>query len=1124
MAPIPLGEEQSPSCGNQEAYDCNGFSAHSLASGRFSDGNLPPPSKKSMQVARSDYKPTALRWWFHLGLIACLAASIGLTQYAVSSLGAPHAESSSLMSNLTKARNWENGPQEYSGIARAAKYGLHVMRQYFLQDEDTVQGSAPEKDFIQLGETTFNIPNLPRAKPTSNGLGDIELQSSEAQTLATDVRPLEQSNRFMDIGKHTLHFKRAEPTGNGLEGISPLDNHDQLIRPPALYLRPGKVSEHRRAEQTGNGMDGINPVYSDAAEALRPDRYLTLGKVTELRDRNMPSPASPTRTSFPGSQVEPTATRGGSEVMESASGFIDVGETTVHSKKRQTNVTPAPDMPSPSSSALIDVLHLSEHAQRRTKIKMRSNKTSPLIFDVPPPSVDSQLNAGLGRPYYIHIGKATFAEKRDQNLIPTTDIFPATANTAISASTTIEARDSTYSIAASASTASHRALELSIDSTDWISSGLSPSETNVFGSTGQFVSAPYGSVHVIKDSTSFLRTERSTAGGRPADVGIRSAQDQTTNIPSQAPDPSMTIMIVQETKTQPPTESTSQETTTESDGHRTVETIATTLPGRTSVLQLTLTLSQSQTMMAQPSVMATTVGGTTKTLKSTFTDSEGEHETTRTTIVGGTPTSRTLAVMVPTSITEGQQLVTLQEVVSTTLGDTTRITWTTSVNSQMRMTSSFYTTVVKGTPTLETLWTVIASSAPSAETLVTIPTVVPVTVEGTSKLTTKTYTDTQGDLKKSTFATALRGIPTSTILWTVIATPTPQASGISSPSSNTSTGTEPIAETNVLVLGITTQEYFLAAFLPTILAVLISFPIKLIGINARLMQPFHALATADEARGCPPQNSVFLQFYGWPGIFSFIRAFQLGQPIIAVTDMLVFGAGLLAPLAAETIAVYEAFDDCVYYCYGTLGVSLVPGRLLQALMSTLVALLLVLIVLLSVRHWKTGVCQNPWGIAGMASLCLDSEMRGVLRRLPRGLDTRVKESMILEILAEKRYGIGFQSVSSDFDSSYRNYGVSVASNATAELPVSERGRFTKSSAAPTCKKTSQPFLLLTWWGRGIMLFVFASIMAMLAYYENSYSESGFEMFMDSQSFGVKFFFTALGVILGYSMETVFRCE
>lgn len=74
----------------------------------------------------------------------------------------------------------------------------------------------------------------------------------------------------------------------------------------------------------------------------------------------------------------------------------------------------------------------------------------------------------------------------------------------------------------------------------------------------------------------------------------------------------------------------------------------------------------------------------------------------------------------------------------------------------------------------------------------------------------------------------------------------------------------------------------------------------------------------------------------------------------------------------------------------------------------------------------------------------------------------------------------------------------------------------------TGDKRTQPFKLLTWWGRCLLIFILYCILIILVYYETTSADTGFERFMDSQGFGVNFFFTALGVIVGACMEMVFR--
>lgn len=372
------------------------------------------------------------------------------------------------------------------------------------------------------------------------------------------------------------------------------------------------------------------------------------------------------------------------------------------------------------------------------------------------------------------------------------------------------------------------------------------------------------------------------------------------------------------------------------------------------------------------------------------------------------------------------------------------------------------------------------------------------------------------------------GTPTSTTLWTVVATPTyPSATGSPSNHSDGDGNGNATSATKAIVIGISTAEYTLGAFLPTIVATLLSFCIKLISINARLMQPFHALATADEAHGAPAASSLLLRFDTWAGMFSLFHAVRRRQPVLALSDLLVLAAGLLAPFAAEAVSVHEYDPDCIaekVKCYGSLGVSTAPGRVLEGLMSAIVLLLLVLFVLLSVRRWETGVNYNPWSIAGMASLCLDPELRKVLRGIPGRPSRCVEDASILSVLSERKYSLANFQDSGNSGPSIRGYGVVTVSDRESIERNGTARRVQTGEPTPGMFTSTQPFALLTWWGRCIMLFVFSCVLIILVYYENTSADSGFERFMDSESFGVKFFFTALGVLLGYCMETMFRCE
>lgn len=576
-----------------------------------------------------------------------------------------------------------------------------------------------------------------------------------------------------------------------------------------------------------------------------------------------------------------------------------------------------------------------------------------------------------------------------------------------------------------------------------------------------------------------------------------------------------------------------EQTTIDGDGQTIVQTYQTTLPGDTSIMRSTISVSPGETLVVQPSVVQTTIGGTTEIVETALTDARGHLFTSSSmTVIGGTVSSSTIAVLMPTSIAYGDILVTLQEVVATTAGGVTKVLETTLTDAYGQVTTSSYTTVVGGFPTSVTIWTAIATSAPTGELIVTLPTVVPVTNGGSTEIAESISTDSQGALHTSFYTTVIGGTPTSTTLWTVVATHMPTQTSTSSTSPGTfpsshgnSTSGSATQSATVAIYGITWKQYVLGTFLPTVIAVLISFPVKLIAINARLMQPFHALAVAkDSSSGSLPDTSIFLRFYSWSGSFSFLRAIKLGQPIIAISDVLTLGAGLLAPLAAEAIAVHTP-DSCDSDCHGSLVASHVPSRVLEALMSVMVALLLSLVILLSIMRWKTGVSCNPWSIASMASMCLEPGFRKVLIGLPSGLAAKVDDSTISKALAGRTYALGEFWTSISPESRSRAYGVLVVDPEEGVTELLEDAEAAQADdRSSTTESSTQPFSLLTWWGRCIMLFVFSSILIILVYYENSSGNTGFERFMDSQGFAVRFFITAIGVLLGYCMETVFRCQ
>lgn len=551
-----------------------------------------------------------------------------------------------------------------------------------------------------------------------------------------------------------------------------------------------------------------------------------------------------------------------------------------------------------------------------------------------------------------------------------------------------------------------------------------------------------------------------------------------------------TATAIHQTEAWPSSKATFEQTTTDSSGHVFVQTITTDVPAKTSVLDTTVTMRSGESLVAIPKMITTTRGGLTQVLQTTYVDSEG-HTTTSsyTTVIGGESALATHTYFLATSLPPGYTVITVPSAIPTTEGGTVEVVQKVYTDAEGHLTTSFYTTTLNGTPTTRTMPVVLATPVASGDKLVTLSTVVPTTINGT---------------------------PTSATVWTVVPTPT-------STNPTSSNGMEGVA---VVVYGIGMRDYILGAFLPTILAAIIAYPFKLININARLMQPFHEMATARETNGVSAEASIFLRFYDWTGALSLPRSAKLKQPVIVISDFLVFGAALFAPIAAETVSVHVP-NGCDLGCHGSLGVTTVPGRVLEGLMAAMMALLIALIVLLTLFRWETGVSHNPWGIAGMASLGLSPEFREKIRTIHCGSSGYIKESMILKALTTSRYALDEYWVSSSPGSvSARGYGIVMrTSNDDVKrlVKIEESGYGRRRSPRNTKEeKKTQPFALLTWWGRCALLFIFGCVMIIATYYETTSLDTGFERFMDSRGFGIRFFFTALGVVIGGCMETFFR--
>ncbi len=69
-----------------------------------------------------------------------------------------------------------------------------------------------------------------------------------------------------------------------------------------------------------------------------------------------------------------------------------------------------------------------------------------------------------------------------------------------------------------------------------------------------------------------------------------------------------------------------------------------------------------------------------------------------------------------------------------------------------------------------------------------------------------------------------------------------------------------------------------------------------------------------------------------------------------------------------------------------------------------------------------------------------------------------------------------------------------------------------------------PFLMLSYTWRILFMLLLCGLLAVILYYNNTGGDTPFEDFMDRQSFGVRFLFTALGVLISFFWSALFTGE
>ncbi|KAL8785769.1 MAG: hypothetical protein Q9213_003147 [Squamulea squamosa] len=324
---------------------------------------------------------------------------------------------------------------------------------------------------------------------------------------------------------------------------------------------------------------------------------------------------------------------------------------------------------------------------------------------------------------------------------------------------------------------------------------------------------------------------------------------------------------------------------------------------------------------------------------------------------------------------------------------------------------------------------------------------------------------------------------------------------------------------------VTMRDYLVGAFLPTVLAVLFSIPWYILFTAVQEMEPFYQLA---DPQGALARDSICLDYRAYVKVVAILQAGLRGHSVVLWAGVCSIAVLALAPLASETVFIgFVGEGRCTATssrdaCHPQLSVYPVAARAVQGILAVVAALTVCITITISRRN--SGVYANPSSVAGIATLFQNSSLIDEFRQLnPDGFDSRALEAQ----LEGKRYRLGYfqhSDGSTDYGitrytepSFYSDENDHSSQYSRNSFPNKKGGYTTVSAttveAKPTkTRKSKRHYFLHPATAIAFAIFV-AGLLTLVVYYNQTGGDTGFERFMDSQTFGVAFMFTAVGVML-----------
>jgi hypothetical protein len=313
-------------------------------------------------------------------------------------------------------------------------------------------------------------------------------------------------------------------------------------------------------------------------------------------------------------------------------------------------------------------------------------------------------------------------------------------------------------------------------------------------------------------------------------------------------------------------------------------------------------------------------------------------------------------------------------------------------------------------------------------------------------------------------------------------------------------------------------DYFIAVYLPTLLAVMLKSIWVVVFASTKMMEPFHQLS---KAKGATSEDSLFADYLATGFSVNSVKAIFQAHFVMALTTSVYVILAFIPSLASESMTV-EFLGKCSrpgvvgsFACGPAWMVDISVIRGIEALLGVLAVMVLVLIIL----QWnrKNGVMSDPSSIASMASYLHHPDVLADFR----AIDPMANDYELYAQLAGNQYMLATYENNSG---QYR-YGL-VKTVGTVKIGGrgANSGTRYQPLSNPSNQQTQKPTRHIPWGAirDGLLFLCLLSLLGIsIGYYLDGKSDP-FNNYFNSGSFGPRFILVIVATIVDYQWKRIER--